>query len=880
MTIRNRSVDAERRAQSIATMKAAVETLLTKQELDLATLRVPLRMLTTALADEVDAAVQEKGAVRGVAPETLLLLRAAPDERWLEALEPSVAIRGYRAAMAIATIADETDMALDTLAAAVRRYPDAGVDLADEFLRLWEGRLNPRARPEDEMNYFFYYGPQRLPSAPLTRGRQHRNLDRLERLLVILEDMGVRGRELPSVASAFKACHASTEVYDRTEISRVFGPLDHMPGRTAAALAEAMRSGLGGDWRSRQAQRQYGMMRSQAEIADLVEEGYELAMELADRALDVEPDSWRHAVLKAALSYDRVRFKQSQRQDSFAEFNDARKQAFAAFEAASQRYADLVARGQERDSSNVYLQWFSAVLDAGQPASAGADAAEELAATEDQIVRIGEAMRTLPPDAYERHVGAFARDLVDALAGAPPERKPTIVRAGVRIVADHPAGAPLHRLNELYEDLVSNEIRLRLTIDGSDVVGQGLFGLTLTLRYTNSVDRETGGFDKYLYQDAYVRIGNTYRMVNYQAQIRRSIETALSEQFTIESLGFFEPLTPSREVKEDGQLGWQEKPLAYILVKANDPSVDRIPQISFDMHFDDNLGPVTLPILSNAPPIDAAGDPALRPLKSLQVSQTVDLRRLTDQTDDRAVTIEVQARGDGVIPELDDLLIGLETALPGYRAASEDVEVRPYTVIQTDDGRQQYFYMPGAAEEEVYVEADENGIFRLSTERSWLITLRPASGSVGDALTLPRLAEGVDGALVSRQYADMDIVEVQAASIPIDPRWSVAAWLTIGLAALLVVAAAAWLLLRRRSPGADVDAQFALPARITPLSTIAALERIAHDGAALDESQRRSLLDDIASVERACFGPHNGAARPDQARLAALLERWAGAARG
>ncbi|MFG0285753.1 MAG: hypothetical protein ACF8R7_15155, partial [Phycisphaerales bacterium JB039] len=32
MTIRNRSVDAERRAQSIATMKAAVETLLTKQE--------------------------------------------------------------------------------------------------------------------------------------------------------------------------------------------------------------------------------------------------------------------------------------------------------------------------------------------------------------------------------------------------------------------------------------------------------------------------------------------------------------------------------------------------------------------------------------------------------------------------------------------------------------------------------------------------------------------------------------------------------------------------------------------------------------------------------------------------------------------------------
>ena len=40
--------------------------------------------------------------------------------------------------------------------------------------------------------------------------------------------------------------------------------------------------------------------------------------------------------------------------------------------------------------------------------------------------------------------------------------------------------------------------------------------------------------------------------------------------------------------------------MAYILVKVKDPSVDRLPQISFDMHFDDQSGPVTLPILSNS----------------------------------------------------------------------------------------------------------------------------------------------------------------------------------------------------------------------------------------------------------------------------------------
>lgn len=880
MTIRNKAVDAAKRAQSIATMKAAVDTLLARPDVDLAALRVPLRMLTTALADEVDAAVAEKGGIRGVAPETVLLFRASPGEKWLNVLEPSVSIRGHRAVVAIATIADETDEALDRLTRALARHPDLGIEFADEFLRLWEKRLNPQ-EPQNENYYFYFYGPQRLPAAPLTRGRQHRNLDRLERLLTIVEGMGVKARQLPSVASAFKACHARTEVYDRAAISRIFGSEAEMPGRTAAALAESMRAGLGGDWRSRTAQRQYGMMRSQAEIADMVEVGYELAIGLADRALTQEPESWRHAVLKAALSYDRVRFKQTQAKDNFAEYNEYRKQAFAAFEEASNHYAALVAGGQEHDSSNVYLQWFSAVLDAGQPIPKDQkQAAEDEEATNaDQIERIAAAMKRLPPDAYERHVGAFAQDLISALSGAPPERKPTIVRAGVKIVGDHPAGAALHRLSELYQDLVSNEIRLRLTVDGSDAVGHGkLFGLVLTLRYTNSVDRETGGFDKYLYQETYVRIGNQYRTVNYQAQIRKGIETALSDQFTIESLGFFEPLTPSREVREDGQTGWQEKPLAYILLKANDPSVDKIPRVTFDMHFDDQLGPVTLPILSNTPPIDAAGAPGRRPVRNMQVSQTVDVRRLVEGDEGREVLVEVQAKGEGVIPEIADLLEGLESALPGYALAKDGVEARPYTVIQTDDGRERYYFWDTVEDEDkAYATADSEGIFRLTTERSWMVTLKPSSGAVGKALTLPKLKEGVAGTLVSRHYADMDIVEVKGATLAVDPRWSIAAKITLAVGGVVVVGGALWLFTRRRKPAAAADAGYLLPTRITPLSTIAALQRIG-EAKPLDEATRRSLTEDIAAIERTCFGPQNGEARPDEAAMGALLKRWAATA--
>ncbi len=876
VSFRDKKIDAAQKAAGLATMKAAVDTLLRQEQLDLQMLRVPLRMLTTALADEVDAVVKEKGEIRGVAREAELLFRASPDERWLGAIEASVAIRGYRAAIAIATICDEHDIGLDVLANAVKRFPQRGADFADEFLVLWQKRLNPRNRPEEE-NMFFYWGPQRMPAAPLTRGRQRRNLIRLERVIAILDEMGIDGRQLPSVTAAFKGCHARTEVFERELIAGVFGPLDQLSAATCAALAESMRVGLGGDWRSRQVQRTYGMMRSRAEISELVEVGYELAIELAGRAVALEPDSWQHAVLKAALSYDRVQFKQNQQNEDFATFNEYRRQAFATFEQASMQYADLVTKGLERDSSGVYLRWFSAVLDVGNatPSTQPAEAAET-AASEDQIRRIRKSMEALPPDAFDRHVGAFARDVVEALGQAPPERKPTIVRAAVQIVADHPAGAPLRRLGELYEDLLKNEIRLRVTVDGSDRVSSGrLFAAVLTLRYTNSVDRETGGFDKYLYQDAYVRIGNQFRQINYQGQIRKSIETALADSFDVDSIGFFEPLTPSRAVKEEGQLDWQEKPMAYILMEAKDPSVDRIPQISFDMHFDDPSGPVTLPIVSDSPPIDAAGAPVARPVKNLTIEQTVDVRRLVAGTDDRAVTLEVHAKGDGVIPELRDLLDGLDGALPGYEIASDGIEARPINTVQTDDGRSQRF-MPWnlPSEEKTYIEADENGIFRLPTERSWLVTFKPTGAAVGSAFTLPVVKPGVEAALVSREYADMDIAEVQTAAVSIIPRWSTGSKLAIAAGAVVLAALAVWRLLRRRKPLPTAEATFTLPTRITPLSTIAALERIGQHAAALDAGQRDRLVTDIAAVQRAHFGP-NGSPAPDEAAMRDMLERWA-----
>ena len=78
------------------------------------------------------------------------------------------------------------------------------------------------------------------------------------------------------------------------------------------------------------------------------------------------------------------------------------------------------------------------------------------------------------------------------------------------------------------------------------------------------------------------------------------------------------------------------------------------------MHFDDQSGPVTLPVVSNSPPIDATGDRRRRPIRKLEIQQLLDARRLVFGIEDRAVTLEVQAKGEGVIPDIHDLLVGLD----------------------------------------------------------------------------------------------------------------------------------------------------------------------------------------------------------------------------
>ncbi|MGH7133410.1 MAG: hypothetical protein ACREJO_15880 [Phycisphaerales bacterium] len=882
--------DEEQRAQSVLALKEAVDVLLERRDIDQSVLRVPMRMLTAALVTEMENAVNAKGRQRTIAKEAQLLLRAIPSKAWFDALEPSLAVRAGKACIGIATIADETDLALNLLSDAVTRTPDQAVPIADAFLKTWEMRLAPKSDIDpDAMMYYFWR--EAIAQAPLTRGRQRRNLERLTRLIDTLQTAGVDARTLPTLAPAFKACHGITEVYDPADIQRVFGPVAQIPPATCATLASTMAASLNGDWRNRAAQSQQGVKRTDTEIAQLVDKGYGIALDLIDSAIARRPDSWRFAVIKAGLAYDRMQFRIAQKKggDS-AKQAEYRAQAFAAFEEAAARYAKAIAAGEEREDIGVYERWFGAAMGTSQLNFISADdlpAEGGEAPKDDQVERIKKAIASLPPDSAFRHTSDFARVIGAAVSRAEPEVKPRLVKQALRVIGNHPAGASLRSLEELYRDLVKDEIKLRMVIDGDDRVGTGRqFGVLISLRFTNSVDRETGGFSKYLQTNAFVRVGRQYQEINFREKLQKNIETTLGKGFTVESIGFFDAFMPPRGVTESGQDGWLEKPMAYAVVSRKDPAADRLPQITMEMQFEDQTGPVTLVVPSNTPPIAvgaaATSEPiAARPCSDLKVTMVCDPRDARDHEKDRTIKLEVVCRGKGAVPDLREAVMGIDNAIDGYEIEEKGVEAKPTVVMQEGEAStSRWGWGQPKPPEGGYPEPDANGVYRLNVERSWLITYTPSGSSQGSVFKMPILKDGVKATVDARYFSDMDLVQVQGGTVRVEGRSLYATAAMIGIP-LVVIAAGifAYRRFKANRGSAPLTSAFAIPSRVTPLNTVMTLRRLhALHGQTLNEARRAELERDIATLERKYFGP--GAEQPASNDLGDVLNRWAQAVPG
>ena len=879
MNLRKGRLNTAQKAKSIVVMQTAVARLLDSERIDNSALRVPLRMLTTGLVAEAEAALSEKSNRRGTPPGTAMLLRAVPDEAWLESIEPSLAVRASRAFVGVAALADETDMALDILEKGIRRHPAEASNLAGSFLEVWIKRLRPDTNSNQtaamRSMLFAFGGRTAVPAAPLTRGRQARNLNRLERVLELVRERGVDPRTLPNIVGAFQACHSRSETYTEEDIERVLGPVDELPANTAATLSLAMRSGLGGDWRSREVQQRFGMRRNATEIAQIVEDGYALAILLIDKAIEEEPDSWLHAMNKAALAYERLEHRKSQSDEELADYGELRRASFDAFSEAAKSYAWAVEEGRIKPTPAVYLAWFNAAIGATDLSQLTRDnILYEGSQRDTQIDRIRESLASMPPAVAEEHIGMMAQALAGAVTSLNPEVKPRVVRHALRIVGEHPNSASLRRIQALYDDLIQDEIRLRLTLDGPVEIGsQEPFGAVLTLRYTNAVDRETDGFSKYLQNNVWVNLGTGSTWVNYRDRLERSIENAFDENYRVEAVSFFDSMHPSSDVMEGGERGWQEKPLAYVVMQATDPSNERVPPVQMDLDFIDQTGPVILAVESNSPAVDAAEDPGPRPIKDLKVSQVIDVR----SADDGEIVVEIQARGRGVVPKLENLLDGFQSSLDGFEIAEDGLDTHPIGVSASDtedSGGRSFRFNTDDEEEKSYAGKDEDGVYRKMTERAWTIRYVPTGGSVANAMVLPKLSEGMEGELESRYYNDMDLVVASGASIPVGGSMS-GGMIALLIIVLVVGVVAVVALVMRSGRGEEETDQLGelLPARDTPLGAITALRRIDEVyGSRLGE-RRSELIADIASLEERHFSRDGAAVQNGDVK--SVVDRWA-----
>ncbi|MBY0111826.1 MAG: hypothetical protein K2Y21_03315 [Phycisphaerales bacterium] len=872
---------AERAAKTVS-LASAVEAMLSSPDRREADLAVPLRILAGAISQQFENASQ-RGASRyagSVASSVSksALLRAAPSAAWIGALDASVSARVAQATISLAISDRNLDVAVTTLRVAAKRDRKDASALAEHLLRSWATSLSNDQAEFENYPYSWMY---RYGSNTSTRGEQQRKLASLREVIEILSGLGVDAKQLAPTVEVFRACHANDEIYQRDDIAMVFGNIDTIPVLTACDLADSLRDSVLRYWTSKMSPpASYTSVTKKktppppAEMLRVIEAGYNAALELIESARKRSPGFWRVDAVGASVAYDRLRLMQRLGKLPPGKELEILATAFASFEQAARSYKDALLRTEQVESPDIFSRWFRAALGASDSSALRVeDLPEEGPEGQAQFVRIRSAIAALPEDIANRHIASFAEEINSKMPNVPSEVKPRFVSAALQVIADHPSGAPLVRLARLYDDYAKNDVRLRLTIDGTERVEKGKpFAVLLSLRYTTAVERGQGGFSQYLMNQNWGYYGSSDRRNrdNLELEIRR----AFSKGFDLQGISWYEPSLPGEAVVEDGQQGWLQKPLALVFAAPKDEAVDRLPQVKMQLYFPDTSGEVTAVLTSNTEPLTISKESVPRPRTDLAVIQTLDTRNIQDSKDPHVI-LEVSAKARGVVPEIADLLPGIEKSLPGYKVKPETLAPKP--LLFEDPTTPQPTWKSPIEEEEPQSPDPTLHAVRPVVERLWQIRFDRESGAAPERFTFATLAAGLEGKLANRSYTDTDLVPVTTGSVALPgagPRASIAAALAGGLAALVVCVLAVRWWFRRRVP--VVAAASRGPQRRTALSALTLLRRWQHElQGQISESDTRELAADIARLELANFGPTSSDDGTEQAQrsLASWRER-------
>ncbi len=746
------------------------------------------------------------------------VLEAAPTEAWLAALSPSLRPPIEAVSARLYLRADEPEEAFPFIESLAETQPEIGRELASEFLRGWAAKRDPNAANASAYRFGYIYGYNpRANSIPLTRSKQERNLAELAAWVQRIRSLPIEPLEQSELAAAFAKAHSRAEVYRPEAIVEVFGGFDAMEPETVAALADSMRQNLGGVWRDPRVQEAAKTNRKDKDILAEVAAGYETAFGIVDDAQRRHPDHWRLLLARATVAFDWNTF--AQENGDAGEFVERRESAFAVFAKAAEHYVADLPEDEDEETTEVYEHWFYAALGASDLAALK----ESNQPAPAQMVRIKAALEAIPEPAGERHRARFANALSARITSVKPELKQRYLQHGLSIAGDHEKAAGARELFEYYDDLVT-EIQLVARIDGPDTVGHGEpFGLFVDIRHTAEIERESGGFGKYLTNQNNMAYAYNYGRPteNYRDKFEEAARAALEEGFEVHSVTFHADKIQSRGA---GQPGWRLTPYAYILMRAKEPEVDKIPPLQIDLDFLDTSGYAILPVATAALPIDARPEAAPeRIVSGLELTMTLDER----EAGEGQLALEVKATARGPVPALDALI---DPASEGFSLAA------------TDGGELNVIELDG-----------ESDVAAALTERSWTLRYQAEPGVGSFAFPAGRIA----GATLHRQrYDDADMVAAgPVVSLTRDygragpPLWAVlGAFVCVALLAL-----AAFKIFVPSGGAPTAPPRFAVPAELTPFTVINLLRRMREDGS-IANRHGGELDAEIARLEAHYFG--------------------------
>ena len=325
---------------------------------------------------------------------------------------------------------------------------------------------------------------------------------------------------------------------------------------------------------------------------------------------------------------------------------------------------------------------------------------------------------------------------------------------------------------------------------------------------------------------------------NYRDKFEEAVRAVLSEQFEVMSVTF------NREdaaAKADDEFGWRRMSYCYLLLKARQPDVDRIPPLKIDLDFNDVTGYVVLPISSPVLPIDAGGEADARPFEDLQLTQILDERRAQEGV----LAMEIKAQGEGLVPDLDVI-----TELAPRDFEVSKMEDQGVSVARFAD--------------------DAEGVV---SERIWMVEFAPRKG-VENPETFAFAAPRDEGAqAIYQRYDDADLMTAEAVvnleqsyANPEGFQWW---WLLL----VPILAAIAWFvgLALRTDDEDEALAGPELPENLTPVNVLGLLAEL-RAGGRIDGPARERLDAAVLEIEQHYFGGSGGRS-PD---LAAIAREWVG----